>query len=140
MGQEPLHRKISEYLDEAKAARFEELESMGYMNLTKEEGSEHAGLMFEIVDKKETLGEFTTPFDGHCRRCGREFDNPVPEVSNPSGIRTDIASTEWCSDFNKTAMSALYRDSGAYYVYGLRPPWQGEGESKTPEGGSKHAG
>jgi len=49
-----------------------------------------------------------------CLRCGRELDNPVPEVVNPGGIR-DIACEEWCAACNALAMSVVYRESSAYY-------------------------
>lgn len=113
MKKKPLHEKSSEYLDKDKAARFEELESKGTLTLTREESSEHAGLMFEIVDKKEALGEFIIPFEGRCRRCGREFSNPVPEVTYPEGIH-EIACDEWCADCNALAMSIVFRESSAY--------------------------
>lgn len=113
-----------DYLDEAKAARFNELESKGYTSLTKEEGSEHAALMFEIIDKKEALGEFTTPFEGKCRRCGREFSNPVPEVTYPEGIH-EIACKEWCAECNTYAMSVTFRWSSAYRTRRLHDPMKG---------------
>lgn len=115
-----------DYLDKAKAARFKELESKGYRNLTKEESSECSVLMFEIVDKKEALGEFIIPFEGKCRRCGREFDNSVPEVTYPKGIH-EIATSEWCAECNVFTMSIVFRESSAYKTRRLHDPMKGGG-------------
>ena len=104
--------------------------------------AKHGGFNWTCWTCKETWVEplvwEETP--GICLRCKKPFDNPVPEVSNPQGMHDDIATDKWCAACNKTAMSALYRDAGAYYVQGLRPPWQSETQSTIPEGGSKHAG
>lgn len=115
-----------DYLDKAKAARFKELEDKDYMDLTKEESSEHAALMSEIVGKKEALGEFIIPFEGKCRRCGREFDNPVPEVTYPKGLH-EIATSEWCAECNVFTMSIVFRESSAYKVRRLHDPMKGGG-------------
>ena len=48
-----------------------------------------------------------------CLRCNQEFDNPVPEVIFPSGIK-EIACAEWCSACNAYGMSILFRDTSAY--------------------------
>lgn len=52
---------------------------------------------------------------GVCLRCGREFTNPVPEVTNPGLIR-DIACKGWCAACNAFTMSVVYRWSSAYAV------------------------
>lgn len=104
---------LAKYLDEADAKRFRELEDKGTLRLTFLEGLEHAALMFKIVDKKEALGEFDIPFEGKCRRCGQEFDNPVPEVTHSEGSH-EIACEEWCPDCNILAMSVIFRGFSAY--------------------------
>jgi len=129
MRKEPLHEKSSKYLDKDKATRFEELESKGIANLTQKESSEYAALMFEIVDQMEALGEFDDPFEGKCRRCGREFDNPVPEVTHPEDNR-EIASVECCADCNTLIMSVIFRGISAYRKERLYDPLRG---------GSRHA-
>jgi len=50
-----------------------------------------------------------------CLRCGREFDNSVPEVTVPDG-RRDIATSEWCAECNAFAMNILLRWASAYKV------------------------
>ncbi len=125
-----LEDEASRLLNKTKTARLKRLISKGTPNLAYKEGSEYARLMFEIVDKKEALGEFNTPFDGRCRRCGVEFDDPVPENSIPSG-NTDIASAEWCADCNTFVMSVVFRESSVYR--------KGKGELFDPLKGGKHA-
>lgn len=50
-----------------------------------------------------------------CRRCGGEFDDPVPPVTNPSPFAIkEIASSEWCSTCNVFAMVIMFRNSSAY--------------------------
>ena len=122
--------EASRLLDETKAARFKELNSKGITNLTGEEGSEYSRLMFELADKKEALGEFSTPFDGHCKRCGAEFSDPVPEVSVPED-NTEIACSEWCAGCNAFVMSIVFRESSAYR--------KGKGELVDPSRGGRHA-
>jgi len=65
-----------------------------------------------------------------CRRCGREFTNPVPEVTDPSGNK-EIACVEWCSDCNALAMSILFRWSSAYCMKHLRDPLRGESKCQS---------
>jgi len=48
-----------------------------------------------------------------CRRCGKEFDTPYPEIKNGKGI-LDIATVEWCASCNEFAMHILYRGTSAY--------------------------
>lgn len=112
------------YLSEDKASRFGELEDKGILNLTKEESSEHAGLMFEIVEQMKALGEFDSPFEGKCRRCGAEYDSPVPEVTYPEGNH-EIATTEWCDNCNALIMSVIFRESSAYRPTKLFDPLKG---------------
>ncbi len=121
---------VEKYLDEADAKRFRELEDKGTLNLTREEGSEHAALMFKIVGKKEALGEFDIPFEGKCRRCGREFDNPVPEITRPDG-NPEIATSEWCADCNALIMTVVHRESTAYKKTPLVDPMRTKGGSRA---------
>jgi len=62
-----------------------------------------------------------------CKRCHKEFENPVPEVTYPEGIH-EIASKEWCAACNALVMSIVYRESSAYNIF------------KTHEKGVKYAG
>jgi len=55
---------------------------------------------------------------GVCLRCGREFENPVPEVIDPEGGK-EIATSEWCSDCNKLVMSIVFREVSAYRTKGF---------------------
>ena len=52
-----------------------------------------------------------------CLRCNKEFDNPVPEVTNvsPHAI-TEIATEDWCSDCNRLTMNLMFREATAYKV------------------------
>lgn len=59
-----------------------------------------------------------------CRRCGREFTNPTPEVKEPGG-RTEIACVGWCSDCNALTMSVLFREISAYRTKHLVDPLRG---------------
>lgn len=52
-----------------------------------------------------------------CKRCGKEFSNPIPEVKNPDGIR-EVATVECCADCNALIMWVLYRDRSAYRLSG----------------------
>ena len=135
---------MEKYLDEAKAKRYLELLNHGDIHgfVETADRKEFRALSEESLAKQiEIYGEPThTPFEGKCRRCGIEFGNPVPEVTNPEGRNKEIACVEWCPRCNKVAMAALYRGASAYYEYGLRPPWQSEGEAVLPKGGKKYAG
>lgn len=59
-----------------------------------------------------------------CRRCGREFTNPVPEVTNPGGD-TEIACVEICADCNCFIMNIVRRSDCAYKVKHLHDPIRG---------------
>ncbi len=50
-----------------------------------------------------------------CLRCNREFDNPIPKITNPKGI-TEIACKDWCPKCNAIAMSMVYRGGSAYLI------------------------
>jgi len=50
-----------------------------------------------------------------CLRGGKEYNNPIPEVSNPEGIK-EIATREWCSDCNALTMAVIFRRSSAYRI------------------------
>ncbi len=86
----------------------------------------------------EPIVRYDTP--GICLRCGKEYDDPRPEIIIP-GVNPEIATSEWCAECNKVSMAALYRNRSAYYEYGIRPPWQSEGiPDKPKEGEIKDAG
>jgi len=71
---------------------------------------------------------------GICRRCGREYDSPVPEATHSHEYANhEIASAEWWADCNAFAMSVLFRESSAY-----RPEEKGELRDPT-RGGIMHA-
>lgn len=59
-----------------------------------------------------------------CRRCGREFTDPVPEVTTPSGNR-EIACVEWCPGCNTFVMNVIFRWNTAYAVKHLEDPLKG---------------
>lgn len=67
-----------------------------------------------------------------CVRCGTEFDNPVPEVTNPAG-NTEIACNGWCPACNAFAMAIAFRFSSAYL-----PESGNAGEIRDPLRGGKH--
>lgn len=52
-----------------------------------------------------------------CRRCGKEYENPVPKVVNPTGNK-EFATSEWCATCNKRAMTVVFRESSAYWKKG----------------------
>jgi len=57
-----------------------------------------------------------------CLRCGREYDNPIPEVVDPTRTQKEIATSEWCADCNRLAMSVLFRESSVYRTRELYDP------------------
>lgn len=62
-----------------------------------------------------------------CLRCGRDYEDPVPSVTNPDGQSTEIATREWCPDCNRIAMMAVRRHSSAYFLKGAVDPVRGGG-------------
>jgi hypothetical protein len=64
-----------------------------------------------------------------CKRCGRQFYNPIPMITNPKPLRsTEIISVEWCANCNRVGASACYRgDRSVYYNPAL--PFAGLSES-----------
>lgn len=53
----------------------------------------------------------------NCLRCGKEFENPVPEVTNISQTaNSEIATSDWCADCNRLAMNVVFRESTFYKV------------------------
>lgn len=56
----------------------------------------------------------------NCLRCGAEFDNPVPPVTNPEGRMDEIMSVHWCPDCNAIGNSVLFRENAAYQVLPLK--------------------
>jgi len=50
-----------------------------------------------------------------CLRCGNDFENPVPPITNPEGKSTEIASSEWCSVCNQRAVMLIHREDTVYY-------------------------
>lgn len=118
------------YLSKEKSERLWELIQIGYpmSYVESNEYREMCALMDENIAKEiEIYGEPKhAPFDGHCRRCGRSFDDPVPEVTHSEGIH-EIACVEWCAECNAFAMSIVFRESSAYRVAkgSLRDPMQG---------------
>ena len=55
-----------------------------------------------------------------CLRCGLEYDNPVPEVTNPEGQIMEIMTVEWCPACNAIGVSVLFRERCAYQVLPLK--------------------
>jgi len=125
---------MDKYLDEAKAKRYNELISMGVAASYSEtdEYKELCALMDESLAKQtEIYGKPQhAPFEGKCRRCGREFDDPVPEVTYPEGIN-EIVCREWCAECNRFAVSVLFRWSSAYRVRHPIDPVRGGKHAST---------
>ncbi len=125
---------MDKYLNEADAKRYLELLSMGVSDrhMETDEYKELCALMDKSLAKQiEIYGKPQhTPFEGKCRRCGRKFDNPVPEITFPEGIN-EIACSEWCAECNQFAVSVLFRWSSAYR---MRHPVD------PVRGGSRNAG
>ena len=48
-----------------------------------------------------------------CLRCGKEYDEPIPEVTHPEGDR-EIASVHYCARCNTLIMTVLFRNNSAY--------------------------
>lgn len=65
-----------------------------------------------------------------CLRCGKEFDNPIPEVTYPEGIN-EIVCREWCAECNKFAVSVLFRWSSAFRVKHPIDPVRGGEHART---------
>lgn len=110
---------MDKYLDEADAKRYRELLRKGVI-ISRGETEEHKELC-ALMDKSlarqvEIFGEPKhMPFEGKCRRCGREFTNPVPEVTDP-GRDPEIACKEWCAECNAYTMNIIRRWSTAYAI------------------------
>lgn len=125
---------MDKYLDEADAKRYNELISMGVAMSYSEtdEYKELCALMDKSVARQiEIYGEPQhTPFEGKCRRCGKEFDNPMPEVTYPEGIN-EIACREWCAECNQFAVTILFRWSSAYRVKHPQDPIRGGQYART---------
>ncbi len=50
-----------------------------------------------------------------CKRCGRPFENPFPDIRNPGGSHTEIVCFDWCANCNRIAASGIYRDNSIYF-------------------------
>lgn len=50
-----------------------------------------------------------------CLRCKKEFENPIPPITNTKGVE-EIATVRWCADCNALTMSVLYRGGSAYDI------------------------
>lgn len=59
-----------------------------------------------------------------CRRCGVEFTDPVPEVTDPGG-NVEIACVEYCADCNCFIMNVIHRHDCAYKVRYIHDPVKG---------------
>jgi hypothetical protein len=110
---------IENYLNEDKAKRYIELIDKGVDSsiVETEEYRELGALRSESIAKQVELhGEpKPPPFEGKCRRCGVEFTDPRPVVTNDEGI-PEIASIEWCADCNQYVMNVVSRHNSAYKV------------------------
>jgi DNA-directed RNA polymerase subunit RPC12/RpoP len=54
-----------------------------------------------------------------CLRCGKEYDNPIPKVTNLEGEITEIMTKDWCARCNAIGTSVLFRERCAYQVLPL---------------------
>lgn len=61
-----------------------------------------------------------------CLRCGRDFSDPVPSVTNPDGRNPEVACRDWCGDCNRIAMMAVHRTSSLYFFQGAVDPIRGK--------------
>jgi len=68
-----------------------------------------------------------------CLRCGEEFTDPIPKVTNPEGEITDIATNDWCSNCNAILSSVLFRERSAYQVLMLKSTRGALGFSGMPK-------
>ena len=68
-----------------------------------------------------------------CLRCGEEFTDPVPKVTNPEGEMTHIASEDWCANCNAICSSVLFRERSAYQVLSLKSTTGARGFSGIPK-------
>lgn len=50
-----------------------------------------------------------------CLRCGKKFTNPIPEVTNPNGVRADIFTDDWCAKCNQIALMASQRRNTIFF-------------------------
>lgn len=121
---------IENYLSEDKAKRYIELINKGVDSsiVETEEYRELGALRRESIARQiEIYGEpKPPPFEGKCRRCGTEFTDPRPIVTNDEGI-PEIASKEWCADCNKYVMNVVFRHNSAYRASPgtLKDPFRG---------------
>jgi len=60
-----------------------------------------------------------------CKRCGKEFDDPVPLVTNPSGYHTEICTDKWCPGCNRIGIIPIHRKASVYYVSTPKDPLRG---------------
>ena len=61
-----------------------------------------------------------------CKRCGREYDDPVPPITNPGRyINTEIMSREWCAGCNTVGAMAIHRGTSAYFTLDIIDPLKG---------------
>ena len=65
-----------------------------------------------------------------CLRCGKEYDNSTPEVTDPGG-RHEIATNEWCAECNQFTMTVLLRWASAYRVTHPQDPVKGGQHANT---------
>ena len=56
-----------------------------------------------------------------CLRCGKDFDDPRPEVTQP-GLNPEIACVSYCPDCNRAVMSYVFRNNSAYFRKDFQDP------------------
>lgn len=79
----------------------------------------------EYMEYQRSTAVLVEHHEGECRRCGRDFTDPAPEVTNPGGNK-EVVCVGWCPDCNKLATIVLYRERTAYYEKGvLHDPLKG---------------
>lgn len=126
-----IRRSMDKYMDEIDARRYLELlKKSGHLSI--EEDKELGGLMDKSLAKqREIFGEPQhAPFEGKCWRCGKEFDNPVPEVTHPEG-RMEIICCEWCAGCNQFVATVVLRWASAYRVEHPHDPVRGGEHART---------
>ncbi len=68
-----------------------------------------------------------------CKRCGREYDNPVPPITNTDpNFNREIATADWCAGCNAFVASIVHRGRSAYQQYPMCDPTKGGTKNASP--------
>ena len=111
-------KSMQQYLGEDKQARYNELCHIGTNSLNSSQYEELSALIDEKLASFEAAhGKYepVATIPGVCKRCGKPYTNPMPEITYPDGV-CEIATTEYCAGCNAFLMNVLFRWSSAYRV------------------------